>query len=148
MPTVCKKLGSILAGVRGRGPRSGRNITRRITQQPWPWRVCNLMGEVANQVITAYYGRWYRNGLTKVLLNVDECTVGLPYPWVPYLWIQPTSIESIWKKISRSSKKQNLNLPQAGNCLHSIYIVFTKRLHCIRYYKYSRDDLKYTGGYV
>ena len=45
-----------------------------------------------------------------------------------------SSMENILKKISESSKKPNLNLPHEGNCLH-----------CIRYYKQSRYDLKYRG---
>ena len=31
--------------------------------------------------------------------------------------------KNIWKKTPESSKKQNLNLPHAGNYLHSIYII-------------------------
>ena len=31
--------------------------------------------------------------------------------------------KNIWKKTSESSKKQNLNLPHAGNYLRSIYII-------------------------
>ena len=94
------------------------------------------MGKViTNQVIMAHYGQWYRNDLTKVLLGIDEYTVDFLYPWVLYLWIQPTTDWKYLKKISESSKKQNLSLPQAENCLHSIYIVFTEHLHYIRYYK-------------
>lgn len=59
---------------------------------------------------------------------------------------QPQIEDILGKKIPKSPKKQNLNLPHIGNCLHSTYIVFTQNLHCIRSYKESRDDLKYTGG--
>ena len=34
-------------------------------------------------------------------------------------------IKNIQENNSRKFKKQNLNLPHAGNCLHSISIVFT-----------------------
>ena len=44
------------------------------------------------------------------------------------------------KNISLSSKEQTLNLLCAYNYLHN-------RLHCIMFYKQSRDDLKYTGGF-
>ena len=82
------------------------------------------MGKViTNQVIMAHYGQWYRNDLTKVLLGIDEYTVDFPYPWVLYLWIQPTTDWKYLKKISESSKKQNLNFLQAGNYLQSVYIV-------------------------
>lgn len=30
--------------------------------------------ELANQVISAHYSRCYTNGLTKVLLNIGDCT--------------------------------------------------------------------------
>ena len=43
-------------------------------------------------------------------------------------------MKNIWKKITESSKKQNLGLPFTSNYLY-----------CFRYYK-SRDVLKYTGG--
>ena len=96
----------------------------------------NLMGKViTNQVIMVHYGQWYGNDLTKVLLSINEYTADFPYPWVLYLWIQPITDLKYLKKISESSKKQNLSLPQAENCLHSIYIVFTDHLHYIRYYK-------------
>ena len=58
--------------------------------------------------------------------------------WLPHvhgfhiLWIRFNQLDwkQFLKKISVSSKKQNLNLPQAGKYLHNIYSVFN-----IRYYK-------------
>lgn len=44
------------------------------------------------------------------------------------------------KKNSASSKEQTLNPLCAYNYLHSCS-------HCIMFYKQSRDDLKYTGGF-
>lgn len=35
------------------------------------------------------------------------------------------SVGNIWKKITETSKKQNLNLPHTGNNLHSTYIVLS-----------------------
>ena len=39
--------------------------------------------------------------------------------------VNQLQIENIWggERVSECSKKQNLNLPHAGNYLHSIYIV-------------------------
>ena len=45
-------------------------------------------------------------------------TVGPPYLRVPHLQIQPTKGWKYFFLIPESSKKQNLNLPQAGNDLH------------------------------
>lgn len=89
------------------------------------------MGKViANQVIMAHYGQWYRNDLTKVLLSLDEYTVDFPYPWVLYLWIQPTTDWKYLKNISESSKKQSLGLPQAENCLHT-FILYLQSIYII-----------------
>ena len=53
-------------------------------------------------------------------------TVSPPYPQVPNPQSQPTAGRKCSeKKNPESSKKRNLNLPHAGNYLHSIYLVFT-----------------------
>ena len=60
-----------------------------------------------------------------------------------YRIFQP-QIENILGKNSRKFQKAKLEFDMnTSNYLHSIYIVFTKH---IRYYKWSRDDLKYMGG--
>ena len=51
-------------------------------------------------------------------LALHICRFGIPV-------FNQQQIKNIRKKISGSSKKQNFNLPHAGNYLHSIYIVFT-----------------------
>ena len=48
----------------------------------------------------------------------SSSTVGPPYLRVPHLQIQPTKGWKYFFLIPESSKKQNLNLPQAGNDLH------------------------------
>jgi len=50
-------------------------------------------------------------------------TVSPPSPQAPHLRTEPiTDGKCLGGKVPESSKKQNLNLPQAGNYLHSIYI--------------------------
>ena len=49
-------------------------------------------------------------------------TVTFPNPWVLYPGFNQSRVENLWKRIPKSYKKQNLNLPQAGNYLKSIYI--------------------------
>ena len=58
-------------------------------------------------------------------------SIGPPYLWVLNLDIQATTDRKYWwnifwkyseKLIPESSKKQNLNLPHAGNYVHSTYI--------------------------
>lgn len=36
--------------------------------------MCNLLGKVANQIITVHCGHCYNNGVTSIFLNIDECT--------------------------------------------------------------------------
>ena len=53
-------------------------------------------------------------------------------------------LKIFWGKNSRKFQKAKLEFDMhTSNYLHSIYVVFTKH---IRYYKWSRDDLKYMGG--
>ena len=71
--------------------------------------------------------------------------------WVPHLQIQPTVDQKyLENKNSRKFQKTKWNLLHAG----TLYISFTLYLQrfiwhllCIRYYKYSRNDLNYMGGY-
>ena len=51
-------------------------------------------------------------------------------------------MENIWEKVPESSKKQSLNLPHTSNYFTLYLRLFTQPLHCTRYYKKSRDDLK------
>lgn len=52
-------------------------------------------------------------------------TVVPPYPWIQLLRTQ-LRVGNTWgKKVSESSKKQNLKLPHAVNYLHGFYTVFT-----------------------
>ena len=53
------------------------------------------------------------------------------------LWTQSTLDKKYLKNYQESSKRQNLKLPHIGNYLHWC-------LYCIRYYKKSTDNLKYT----
>lgn len=56
------------------------------------------------------------------VLKVVQLALGIQ--WFCICRINQSQIENIWeKKISESSKNQHLNLPCAGNYLHSIYTV-------------------------
>ena len=46
-------------------------------------------------------------------------------------------------KIPESSKKQNLNLLDDGNCLHRIYIVFTTICISLYYYLVTKSYLTF-----
>ena len=68
----------------------------------------------------------YPKSIKKSLINFNIDIAGLPYPQSPHPQIPPTSLlENIHappKKFPESSKPQNLNLPHAGNYLHSSYL--------------------------
>ena len=51
--------------------------------------------------------------------------IGSPYVCVPYMWSQWITYQKCMKKSPRKFKNQNLNLPDACNYLHIIYIEFT-----------------------
>ena len=59
-------------------------------------------------------------------INALTDSFSLPYSQVPILQSQPTLDQKYsGKNFPESPKNQNLNLPQASNYLHSIYIVLS-----------------------
>ena len=58
-------------------------------------------------------------------------TVGPPYPWAPYLQIQPTAN----RKYSGKKKKIPASFKQAKLEFAANRKLVTWHLHCIRYYK-------------
>lgn len=65
-------------------------------------------------------------------------TVGPPNPQILHPWIQSPADKINSEKNARKFQKAKLEFSMLAN----IY----KYLHCIRYYKYSREDLKYMEG--
>lgn len=75
---------------------------------------------------------------------------GSLYLRVPCCCIQPTVSQKYYqkkKKKSGSSQRQNFNLPLSTiSITFTLYLqIFIQHSHCSRYYKQSRDDLKYRG---
>lgn len=69
---------------------------------------------------------------------------------VPHLQTQPTSDAEYFgekKTTSESFKKQNLNLPNVGNYLHSIQTAFII-IYIVLGIISNKDDLKCKGGYM
>ena len=97
------------------------------------WYIFQTLSEYYTALIAVTFSRVLVSGKSSppllffVKLSWPLCftyTFCPPYPLVPYLTIQPTADRKyLERKIPKCSQKQNLNLLQVGNYLHSIYIV-------------------------
>jgi len=73
------------------------------------------------------------------------------YIWVPHLWIQLTTAWKYSEKISRVLQKAKLKFAVLSTACtaFTLYVqICAWHLHCIRYYKSDRNDLKYIGGWT
>ena len=73
------------------------------------------------------------------------------YIWVPHLWIQLTTAWKYSEKISRVLQKAKLKFAVLSTTCTAFTLysqICAWHLHCIRYYKSDRNDLKYRGGWT
>ena len=85
----------------------------------------------------------------KRLFENLNCKVNLPYPWVPHPRSQTNYVADVLATLTIRPMiaESVLNFFSCHYSLNNgVKQLFTQHLHCFRYYKLSRHDLKSTGG--
>jgi len=77
-------------------------------------------------------------------LELNAFTIGPPYLWVLYPWMQSKIFRK--RQIPESSEKQHLSLPCTGNYLRSIYIDLHSIYIVVGIISNLGKILKYVGG--